>query len=391
MPHPNKDSGSPRGLILKTMLPVAIGIAVVIWLLGREFSVSQLLSIPWNTATIAALVFVAGREWGMMWRWRVLTDHKLSWRQTFRITMQCEFTSAITPTTAGGSALSMIFLHREGIPLGRGASLTMLTLMLDELFVVIACPIIFLLIPGGEIFGFAAGKGFTIGVRTAFWIVYGGICLVTLILYLGALVMPHRIAAIISGIFSWRLLRRWKQQADETGQSISPDGSVRRNDRDRFRYPHQTASMVAKGHGSHNSHMDMPLSCCQPIVLGIRSRRTSGHSFRTSVHCLDTSDHQPDTRRQRNQRMALHKLLRRPHRQSVDRIGHCNHLASYLLLYLSCSRSLHVALMDPQKPQKIRPLTGADPFVSYLSGCVIQDGRCQVGFDGQSRRSREAR
>jgi hypothetical protein len=50
------------------MLPVAIGIAVVIWLLGREFSVSQLLSIPWNTATIAALVFVAGREWGMMWR-----------------------------------------------------------------------------------------------------------------------------------------------------------------------------------------------------------------------------------------------------------------------------------------------------------------------------------
>ena len=229
MPHPNKDSGSPRGLILKTMLPVAIGIAVVIWLLGREFSVSQFLSIPWNTATIAALVaalvFVAGREWGMMWRWRVLTDHKLSWRQTFRITMQCEFTSAITPTTAGGSALSMIFLRREGIPLGRGASLTMLTLMLDELFVVIACPIIFLLIPGGEIFGFAAGKGFTIGVRTAFWIVYGGICLVTLILYLGALVIPHRVAAIISRIFSWRLLRRWKQQADETGRSMIETGA----------------------------------------------------------------------------------------------------------------------------------------------------------------------
>lgn len=224
----NTSSGTTRNLLLKTLLPVAIGLVAVIWLFGREFSIDQFRAIPWTMMSVPAIagacLFTCGREWGMMWRWRVLTDRRLTWKQTLRVTMLCEFTSAITPTTAGGSALSMIFLHREGIPLGRGASLTMITLMLDELFVVLACPVIFLLVPGSEIFGFSGG-GFTIGVRTAFWIVYGGICLVTLFLYLGAIVFPHRIAALISRIFSIRWLRRWRDKADETGRHMIEAGA----------------------------------------------------------------------------------------------------------------------------------------------------------------------
>lgn len=217
-----------RGMILKTLLPVAIGLIVVVWMFAREFSIEQFRAIPWSAmsalAIAGACLFTCGREWGMMWRWRVLTDRQLSWGQTLRVTMMCEFTSAITPTTAGGSALSMIFLHREGISLGRGASLTMITLMLDELFVVLACPIIFIFIPGSEIFGFSGG-GFTVGVRTAFWIVYGGICLVTVFLFLGAFVIPHKIAAVISRIFSLRWLRRWREQADETGRNMIQAGT----------------------------------------------------------------------------------------------------------------------------------------------------------------------
>lgn len=219
---------SARGMLLKTLLPVAIGIGVVAWLFAREFSIDTFLSIPFTAATAAALalalLFVAGREWGMMWRWRVLSDRRLSWHATFRVTMMCEFTSAVTPTTAGGSALSMIFLHREGIALGRGASLTMVTLMLDELFVVVTCPLLFLLLPADEIFGFAGGA-FGDGLRMAFWIVYGGICAFTALLYAGAFVIPHRIAAIISRIFSWRPLRRWKEKADETGRSMTEAGA----------------------------------------------------------------------------------------------------------------------------------------------------------------------
>ena len=218
---------SSRGLILKTMLPVAIGAAVVIWLFCREFTVEQWLAIPWTVRTFGAIALgalcIIGREWGMMWRFRTLSDRRLTWRQTLKITMQCEFTSAITPTTAGGSTLSMVFLSRQGIPLGRATIITLIVLMLDELFIVVACPIIFLLFPGHAIFGFDPGA-FTTGVRLAFWIVYGGVCALTLVLFLGAFFFQGGIARTISRIFVWRPLRRWHSRAVETGQTMISAG-----------------------------------------------------------------------------------------------------------------------------------------------------------------------
>lgn len=209
------------------MLPVVIGAGVVIWLFSREFSIEQWEAIPWTLRTFAAigvaLLCVAGRECGMMWRFRTLTDRHLSWQQALKVTMQCEFTSAITPTTAGGSALSMIFLQRQGVALGRATIITMIVLMLDELFAVIACPLIFTFFPGKQIFGFDPGA-FSTGVRLAFWIVYGGICAITLFLFMGAFVYPRRIARMLSRLFSIRILRRWHPQVVELGETMVSAG-----------------------------------------------------------------------------------------------------------------------------------------------------------------------
>lgn len=216
-----------NNMLLKTILPVVIGLAVVAWLFAREFSIEQFMQIPWTIRTIGAIILawlcMAGREWGMMWRFRTLTDRDLSWRKAFKVTMLCEFTSAVTPTTAGGSALSMLFMKREGINLGRATALTMVTLMLDELFYVIACPLIFLLLPGGEIFGFNH-SAFTVGVRTSFWIVYGGICAVTLFLFIGIFISPHRVAAALLKLFSIPWLRRWRGQVSELGDNLVATG-----------------------------------------------------------------------------------------------------------------------------------------------------------------------
>lgn len=75
-----------NSLVLKTLIPVSIGVAVVVWLLSQEFSIEQWRAIPWTTTTFIsialAIACVVGREWGMMWRFRVLTDRKLSWRKS---------------------------------------------------------------------------------------------------------------------------------------------------------------------------------------------------------------------------------------------------------------------------------------------------------------------
>lgn len=215
--------GERTKLTLKVLIPVAIGIAVVVWLFGREFDINTIKDIEF-TPTVAvglilALFALFGRDFGLAWRFRALSDFRLSWKSTAKVTMLCEFTSAITPTSVGGSAVSMIFMQREGITLGRATTITLTTLMLDEGFFMVFIPMIFLLISPDELFGFTDGAT-AHDLQVLFWIVYGVLCLITIILYIGIFRSPKTISRILLKIFSLPILRRWKKQVEELGDNM---------------------------------------------------------------------------------------------------------------------------------------------------------------------------
>ncbi len=217
-----------KGLGWKVILPVAIGIGVVAWLFRREFSVEVWQSIHWNTHVVLcillAIFFTIGRDFGMALRFRMLTDNQLGWWQAVRVTLLCEFTSCVTPTTAGGSALGMIFLNREGISFGRATTLMMTTLLLDELFFVLSIPVVMLIIPYGNLFGFDH-TAFSTGLQTAFWIIYGLIVAWTLVLFAGIIVKPRSMHIAINKLFSFRWLRRWRERADMLGRDMEMTGA----------------------------------------------------------------------------------------------------------------------------------------------------------------------
>lgn len=211
------------GLWWKIALPVLIGLAVVVWLFNSEFnaeSISEIRFTPrvWWCIGLALLA-VAGRDAGMAWRFRTLTDGDLSWGRAINVTMLCEFTSAVTPSSVGGSALSMFFLKREGIKMGRATTLTMTILFLDELFFVISTPLVFLLIPYTELFGFGS-KDFVEGVQIAFWIFYSLIVLWTAVLFVGIVLRPAWIKSLIVKLFSMKLLHRWRDSATEFADNM---------------------------------------------------------------------------------------------------------------------------------------------------------------------------
>ncbi len=221
-------------LLVKVLLPVGIGIAVVGWLMARDFDIDTWRSISWSHTAIAgialALLFTLGRETGLAWRFRVLSDRKLNWWQCFKITMLCEFVSAITPTTAGGSAVSMVFMKREGIDAGRGTALTMTTLFLDELFFVVLCPIIFLLEPASRLFGFGNGEmAFSMGFKGAFWTVWAIVCIWTLILFTGIFLKPEFIGNVLKRLFRIKWLRRWDKQIGKIASDMTVTGKDIKN------------------------------------------------------------------------------------------------------------------------------------------------------------------
>lgn len=220
------------GLILKITIPTIIGIGVVIWLFGREFNINALKQIRFTSTTFAGLgcafLFLFGREFGMAWRFRTLTDSHLSWKASTEVTLLCEFTSAITPTSVGGSALSMVFLSRKGIRLGRATAITLTTLFLDELFFVICCPLLFLFMTPENLFGFTDGQTAK-SLMTAFWIIYGLMTVITTGLFLGLFFMPDKIAAFLSKLFSLPLIKRWKNKVIELGDNLMETSAELKN------------------------------------------------------------------------------------------------------------------------------------------------------------------
>lgn len=209
--------------IAKITLPIIIGMGVFMWLFSEEFSLEFFKQITFDcrlvVALIVALIFVVGRDFGMCWRFVTLTDGILSWRRSLKVTLLCEFTSTITPTSVGGGALSMIFLNREGINWGRATTITMTTLLLDELFFVVFCPIIILLFSTENLFGFAESN-FVHSIKFIFWIIYGAITIWTVILYMGIVVKPQVVRIILLKLFSWKFLRRWKNSIDDISNNM---------------------------------------------------------------------------------------------------------------------------------------------------------------------------
>lgn len=208
---------SLRSILLKTALPIVIGVGVVVWLFLKDFNPAALSMLTFDTRTVlslaACLVFVFGRDFGLAWRFRTITDGHLSWRRAFRVDLMCAFTSAITPSAVGGSALAIFYLNREGIKVGQATTLTLTTLFLDEMFFVVFCPILVLVLPIDELFGTTTGNVFLESVKVIFWLVYAGIVAWAAILFIGILARPEWLERTVIKLFSLRWLRRWKEGA----------------------------------------------------------------------------------------------------------------------------------------------------------------------------------
>jgi len=193
------------------IIPVIIGIIVIGWLFLSEFDPKTFKGINFNFTSIGyillAILFMFGRDFGMICRFRLMTNKDLSWWQAFNIHILNEFTSAITPSAVGGSTLIILYLNKEGISAGRSTAIMISNLFLDELFFIIVCPVIFLFIPLHNLFNATSIITTTIGV--VFWNIYGILLIWTLTLYIGLFRRPDLIAKIFLLIFKIPFLNKW--------------------------------------------------------------------------------------------------------------------------------------------------------------------------------------
>lgn len=209
----------------KIIMPIILGLLVTAFLFLREYEPGTfdafsftLFSVVWLLASFLMMVI---RDLGYMWRIRILTDNDLSWRKAFNIIMLWEFTSAITPSAVGGTSVAIFYVNKEGIKLGRATGVVMVTSFLDELFFVIAFPLVVLLVGSGYLFegslmdGGWTGKLFLVALAG-----YALKFLYVLVISYGLFVNPRGLKWLLLLIFRWSFLRKWRPQAYEAGNEL---------------------------------------------------------------------------------------------------------------------------------------------------------------------------
>ena len=222
-----KKDGNPvsRIKISNAFYPIAIGLGVVGYMLWKDFNVEIFkdITFSWHTAywLVMALVFMFGRDLGYIIRIRVLSNNHLSWKQAFRVIMLWEFTSAITPSAVGGTSVAIVYVHKEGISVGRSSAIVMLTSFLDELYFIVMFPLLMLIVGRAELFDITTTSGAIAHGLMNFALIGYGIKLAYLIvLSYGLFVNPRGLKWLILKIFKFGPLKRWYRGAAQTGTDI---------------------------------------------------------------------------------------------------------------------------------------------------------------------------
>ncbi len=204
----------------KIAIPALLGLAATAWLFISEVDFATLsglnLTVQALLYILLAFVFMVGRDLGYIIRIRLFARGELSWKQAFRVIMLWEFTSAITPSTVGGTAVAVVYVHKEGLSVGKSAAMVMLTAFLDEFFFSICFPLVILLVGWDTLFGFSGAAALIPIVLTGYFIKLA-LCLA---LSYGLFINARGFGNFIVRIFSWKLLRRWRPKAEQTAQDL---------------------------------------------------------------------------------------------------------------------------------------------------------------------------
>lgn len=211
----------------KIILPVLLGLAVVVWFIAKDIDKSSMseITFTWKSTfwIFTAILLIVARTFGYMARIRTLTDNELTWMQSFRIIILWEFTSAITPSTVGGTAFAVIFLHKEGINVGRSTAVVLVTSFLDELYFVIMFPILILIVGKNSIFIESIQDTGWSFMNNIFYVALFGYSIIltwVLLVGYGLFFKPVKIKNLIISLFRLPVLRRWKGSAIKAGDDI---------------------------------------------------------------------------------------------------------------------------------------------------------------------------
>jgi len=199
---------------------VLASVGVILWsvLEGASWRALTSVSVAW-TWVVVALALVLLRDVGYVIRLTVLARGELGLKRATSSILLWELASALTPSVVGGSAVAAFILHRNGLSWGRSLATVMSTAMLDELYFLVAVPVVALAV------GWAAflpeGASWIEGsVTTIFVGGYAFMAVLATFLSTALFGAPKRIRARLESLASRRPFSRWSEALRQVASDL---------------------------------------------------------------------------------------------------------------------------------------------------------------------------
>ena len=210
--------------VSRIILPVLIGIVAVGYMLWRQFDPAEFAKINWTTHTLlwvfATLLLLITRHLAYATRLRILSEKEFSWRKCIELIFIWEFSSAVSPTSIGGSAVAFFVLAQEKLSTAKTATIVLYTVVLDSIFFIGSLPVLFLFFgthmirPDVERLSDLGAWGFY------FLFAYSLMAVYCSIFYYGLFVSPKQIKRVLKAVTGIRFLKRYQPKAIELGNDM---------------------------------------------------------------------------------------------------------------------------------------------------------------------------
>jgi uncharacterized protein (TIRG00374 family) len=214
----------PNFRVSRIIFPIVIGLAAVGYLMWKNFDPVEFKKISWGTKTAIwvaiGLVMLVARHLAYSFRLWILSDRTFSFAKCIELMFIWLFSSAVTPTSVGGSAVALILLSKEKLSSARTAVIVLYTVVADTFFFITTLVLLYLVIGPlmlrPDLTNVAEidrwGKTFLVGYCIMF--VYG--CFFAY----GLFIDPLRPKMLLDWITRNRFLKRFRTQALETGEEF---------------------------------------------------------------------------------------------------------------------------------------------------------------------------
>ena len=209
-----------RRVWLAVTVAVVASVGVILWSVveGATWRALTSVRVAW-TWVFVALALAVLRDIGYVVRLMVLARGELGVKRATSSILLWELASALTPSVVGGSAVAAFILHRNGLSWGRSLATVMSTALLDELYFLMAVPVVALAV------GWAAflpeGASWIEGsVTTIFVGGYAFMAVLATFLSTALFGAPKRIRAGLESLATRRPFSRWSEALRQVASDL---------------------------------------------------------------------------------------------------------------------------------------------------------------------------